>query len=158
MQGVQSYLKLIMANDNQSQFIGRGEVLVQQILSRFYPHCDVTTQVPIGELISKLLSDEYGEEFTKHKVDIVADIVNAQAQKQTLVIEVNYKHKEKAAKKWRTTFAPDLTANDKTPVTIDDYDCREKGIFYLNTKKQHQLSWDDFRDVIDQLEKAGVQP
>ena len=140
-----------------SEFVGRGENTVQYVIQRLYKFTETWTQVPLLTQISAQDFSQFGEEFSKHKFDIVSKVENSKGIIETLVLEVNFKHKEKAAKKWRI-FAAALKNNNKTPVTIDDYDCRKKGLFYLNSKKEHVLSWDDFRDVIDSLEKAGVEP
>jgi len=136
----------------QPEFIGRAEPEVKMILSRLFPKGIIKTQVPITKLIYPEDVVFMDEEFRNHKCDMTLETPD-----QYLVVEVNYKHKEKAASKWRRTFAPDLIRNGKIPVTIDNYDCTDKGLFYLNSKKEHELSWDDFRDVINQLEKAGVK-
>jgi len=141
-----------------ADFVGRGEKVVLTVLQRLFLSSEAWTQFPIVDLVSKENAEQYGEEFSQHKCDIVIKVKNSKDSIETLAVEVNYKHKEKAAKKWSNTFAPDLLNNNKIPVTVDDYDCRKKGVFHLNSKKEHVLSWNDFRDVIDQLEKAGVEP
>ena len=146
-----------------SNFIGRGEELVEYVIRRLYEFTETWNQVPIKKLIKAEDFEQYGEEFSKHKFDIVTSVAHPLGISETLVITVNYKHKEKAAQKWSNNFSPDLIRNAKTPVTIDDYDCRSSipktpGLFYLNSKKEHgPITWNDFRDVIDALEKAGVQ-
>ena len=142
---------------SESQFVGRGEKLTERIISRLFRNTEIHRQVPISKLIKNEDFIEYGEEFSKHKCDLVIRVVSASGKIENLVIEVNYKHREKAAKKWSNTFAPDILRNNNYPVTIDDYDTRS--LFKQNSKKQHgPITWTDFRDVIDQLEKAEVEP
>jgi len=74
----------------------------------------------------------------------------------TIIVEVNFKHGEKAARKWLRIFVPLIKKYGRIPVTIDDHDCRH--LFQLDNHRQHRLKWDDFRDIIDSLEKAGVKP
>lgn len=145
-------------------FIGRAEKLTERILSRLFLKSEILRQVPISKLITSEDFAEYGEEFANHTCDLVFNVMNSRCEQQTLVIEVNYQHKEKAAGKWRRTFEPDIKRAGNFPVTFDNWDCRSsipktKGLFYLNSKNEHgPITWNDFRDVQDQLEKAGVFP
>ena len=97
------------------------------------------------------------QEIKNHKFDFVI-----YRKTDIIVLEVNYKHGPKAAQKWVDIFIPLLKSSTKfghlkiIPITIDDYDCRS--LFNLNSKKQHKITWDDYRDIIDALEKAGVKP
>ena len=137
-----------------SPFIGRGEKLVERIISILFEHSEVLRQVSISKLVNYEDFREYGKEFSKHKCDLVVEIVDSTGTVKILVIEVNYRHGEKAAKKWRQTFAPDIKRAGNIPITIDAYDCRS--LFKCNDKKDQKITWDNVRDVIDQLEKAGV--
>ena len=131
------------------QFIGRAEPEVQLILSRLFPKAIIKTQVPITELILPEEAAVLDQEVLNHKFDLTVETGN-----QYLVGEVNYGHKEKAARKWRKIFAPALKRTKKIAVTFDDYDCThlfKKGI------NGHTMTWDDFHDVINQLQKAGVK-
>ena len=134
---------------NNPQFIGRAEPEVQLILSRLFPKAIIKTQVPITELILPEEAAVLDQEVLNHKCDLTVQTGN-----QYLVVEVNYGHKEKAAIKWSKIFAPSLKRTGKIAVTIDDYDCThlfKKGI------NGHTMTWDDFHDVINQLQKAGVK-
>lgn len=149
--------KLLWGISNLADFIGRSEKLTERIIQRLFIRTEVFRQVPISKLISNENFIEYGEEFSKHTCDLVMKVITLSGETHTLVIEVNYKHGPKAARKWSQTFAPDILANGNIPVTIDDYDCRD--LFKKNDKKQNvKLIWNHFRDIIDQLEKAGVNP
>ncbi|MCV0398517.1 MAG: hypothetical protein K5785_00825 [Nitrosarchaeum sp.] len=153
-----------------TDFVGRSEDLVQDIICRLYRYTESWTQVPIVDIINKEDSEIYGEEFSKHKCDIVLNVANVDDGKsfQSLVVEVNYKHKDKAGRKWNNNFGPDIVKSGKIPVRIDDFNCRssikkengrfELGLFHQNENGEHIRSWNDYRDVIDALEKAGVKP
>lgn len=139
---------------SQPQFIGRGEVLSQKILWKFLDCEEIYEQVNITKVIPISFMLNMDQEILNHNFDFLIH----RTIKKDIVVEVNYKHKEKAARKWRQIFVPLLQEAGYEFITIDDYDCRKKGLFYLNSKKEHELSWDDYRDVIDALEKSGVKP
>jgi len=91
--------------------------------------------------------------------DIEFDFVFFCINRKSIVVEINYKHKEKAARKWHNVFIPLLINSGFDYLTINDYDCRKRGLFYLDGDQQHeQITWEDFRDVIDALEMAGMAP
>ena len=144
---------------SESQFIGRGELLVKKILFRLVECIGVQGQVPLNSIV---LPEDYAildQEVKNHKFDLVI----RRTHEKDVVVEVNYKHKEKAARKWRQIFTPLIENAEYDYVTIDEWDCRSSlektlGLFHLNSKKEHTRSWNDERDVIDALEKAGVQP
>jgi len=134
-----------------SDFIGRAEPPTHHFLLKLYPDDRILTQTPLSYLISHKEFQTFNEEVQKHKFDFVVIRNN----KPTLVIEVNYKHGEKSAKKWRQIFEPLLKKEGYIPVTIDDYDCIS---LFKGNKENHKLSWNDLRDIINALEKAGVEP
>jgi len=133
-------------------YIGRAEPEVLEILKQIYPNTLIISQYPIRQLIHWSLYNELGEEIQKHKFDFVV------CTNSWLVIEVNYKHGEKAAKKWRQIFAPminELKFPCAIPVTIDDYECLS---LFKHTKTNHtKLRKSDYQDVINALSIAGVR-
>jgi len=137
------------------RFIGRGEVLTKKILLRLINCIGIQGQVNIKHIV---LPEEYevlDPEIQNHNFDLVLRRTHG----KDIVIEVNYKHKEKAATKSRQIFEPLLISAGYEYVTIDDYDCRKRGIFWLSSERKHLVvTWDDFRDIIDSLEKCGVNP
>jgi len=153
-----------------SEFIGRGEVVVSEILDMILPMPVIKEQPSLQSIISEEDFNFLDEIYQKHKFDLRADYFsnwNKPEEKlnmKTLMVEVNYKHKEGAARKWSNVFLKLLKKYHITPVTINDYNCRSsipktKGIFYLDSKKHHgPITWNDVRDVIDALEKAGIDP
>lgn len=144
-------------------FIGRGEVLTKQLLENPFGVSEIKKQVHISRLIPKYEYDLLDEEWQKHKFDMVL----FRNDLSKIVIEINYKHGNKAAFK-AEKFKNMLLRYDTQYVTIDDYDCRssikkdngqfELGLFHENSKGNHTLSWNDLRDIIDAFEKAGINP
>jgi len=123
---------------SQSKFIGRGEIISKKILLRLLPCIKIQGQVNIKDVV---LSEDYnilGQEIKNHNFDFVMRRTN----KLDIVIEVNLSHGPKAAKKWRQIFTPMIEKAGLLYMTIDDWDCRDKGLFYVNSKKEHQHSWD----------------
>lgn len=140
---------------SESDYIGRGEDLSKKIFLRLIDNTGILEQVSI---ISVILPEDYeilDPEIQKHKFDFVL----LRNNKKHIIIEINYKHKEKASKKWNNIFVPLIEKAGYDYVTVNDYDCREHGLFWLNSKKEHaDVTWDDFRDIIDALEVSGIQP
>jgi len=134
-----------------SQFIGRAESEVLKILEEIYPNVLIMQQFPLRKLIPHSWYDKLNEEIKKHKFDFVV------MDETWLVVEVNYKHGEKAAKKWRQIFAPmirELKNPCAIPVTINDYECLT---LFHHTKTNHtKLQKSDYQDVIAALNMAGV--
>lgn len=133
---------------SDNQFIGRGETLTAKILCQLFPNSDIRIQVPIEQLIAKENYEFLDQEIKNHKFDIVV------YDKKTIVIEVNYAHKEKAAKKWRRVFIPLLKEAGCIPVAINDWDC--ENLFKIG-KHGHQYSDGDMVDVILSLKSHGVE-
>lgn len=132
-------------------YIGRAEPEVFKILSEIYPNTLIIPQYPLQKLIPASWYNGLSEETKKHKFDFVV------CTKNWLVVEVNFKHKEKAAKKWRQIFAPmicELYNPIAIPVPIKDYECLT---LFKHTKTNHKpLIKQDYQDVITALKMAGV--
>ena len=142
---------LIISFAEDTPYIGRGESLAKLILSNLLRNVTIKQQVHVSNLVSKEDYNSLDEVYQKHKFDLViyrSDTI--------IVIEVNYKHGDILCKKWNRIFEPLLRKNKIIPVTIDDYNCRN--LFKLDAKKQHSLTWDDYRDVIDSLQMANIHP
>ena len=132
-------------------FIGRGENEVKKILGILFPRANISAQVPIELLIK---SEQYrflDQEIKNHKFDLV--VYNGP---NVLVVEVNYKHKEKAAKKWSNIFTNLLVDASKIPVTIDDYNCEY--LFSDSVKLKKKNPWGSYIDVIRELQRQGINP
>lgn len=134
-----------------SDFIGRGEEDVKRILQGLFPKANVIPQVSISTLISPSDYNRLDQEIKNHKFDLVVYVGF-----NTLVVEVNYKHKEKAAKKWRQIFTNLLVDNGKLPVTIDDYNCEY--LFSDSKKLLKKNPWGPTIDVIRELIRQGINP
>lgn len=138
-----------------SQYIGRGEVLAKKILLKLINCVGIQQQVNIKNIVN---AEDYAflsQEIRNHNFDLVIIRSNA----PDIVVEINYKHKEKAAFKWRKIFIPMIVLADCYYVAINDWDCRPRGLFWVNNFKKHLIiTWDDFLDVIDALETAGINP
>ena len=132
---------------NQEQFIGRGEKLVKKILDNPWGITGVNTQVNITKLIPADALKDCDQEILNHNFDLLAIRRNL----RHIVIEVNYKHGEKAAQKWRTIFVPLLKQFQYDYMTIDDYDC-------LNIFKEHNKpTYDDIIDMVNAFKKAKIK-
>lgn len=130
-------------------FIGRGENEVKKILEALFPDSNVSAQVPIELLITIKEYQELDQEIKNHKFDLV--LYNGP---NILVVEVNYKHKEKAAKKWSNIFTNLLINNGKFPITIDDYNCE---FLFSDSKRLKQKNpWGPYLDVIRELDRQGI--
>ena len=141
---------------SDNPYVGRAEELTASIVKRIFPGSIVYPQYHIKHIISTDERNFLGEELKKHKFDFLI-----KTGVQTLAVEVNYKHGNRAAIKWEI-YKKFLAKYKILPVTFDDWDCRSSepktlGLFQLTGKKEHKDSWNDWRDVIDQLEKAEVK-
>lgn len=138
-----------------NDFIGRGEILAKKILVKLLKPVNVRAQVPLESITLPKEFEILDPEIKKHKFDFVFFCLD----RKNIAVEINYKHGEKATKKWYRVFIPLLVNAGFDYLTINDYDCRKKGLFYLDSEKQHEnVTWEDFRDIIDSLEIAGIQP
>ena len=134
-----------------SDFIGRGENDVKKILGILFPRANISAQVPIELLIKSEQYRQLDQEIKNHKFDLV--VYNGP---HVLVVEVNYKHKEKAAQKWSNIFTNLLINAHKTPVTIDDYNCEY--LFSDSKRLKQKKPWGPYLDIIRELERQGINP
>ncbi len=132
-------------------FIGRGENEVKKIFELLFPRSNISIQVPIELLIKSEDYKQLDQEIKNHKFDLV--VYNGP---NVLVVEVNYKHKEKAAKKWSNIFTNLLINSHKTPVTIDDYNCEY--LFSDSKRLKQKNPWGSYIDVIRELQRQGINP
>jgi len=140
-----------MEKENLSDFIGKGEREAQAILQKFFPKAIVSPQVNIRKLIKSADFLKIDEEIQKHNFDLV--VYNGP---NILVVEINYKHKEKAAKKWSNIFVNLLVDNNCIPVTIDDYNC--EFLFSDSTRLRKKNPWGSYIDIIRELQRQGITP
>jgi len=135
----------------ESKFIGRGEVLVKEILSKLLDHIVIQTQVPIEKLIHKEDFAILDQEIKNHKFDLVI----YRAHEPSIVVEVNYKHGAKAADKWENIFVPLLVKVALIPLPINDYECST--LFHQYTNGEHRITWQDYIDVINAMIIVGIK-
>lgn len=131
-----------------SEFIGRGEERVVEILKHLFPKAQIIQQMPIRNLLEDKVWETLGPEHSKHKIDIVV-IING----ETTVIEVNYQHGAVAEAKWQNVYKPILEAAGCTCLTIDDNEC--KTLFKID-RGTHYRTWQDYIDVINAINSGGV--
>ena len=137
---------------SESKYIGRGEVKVRNILKKLFD-CKVSQQVNIKKIIYPTDYNFLDQEVKNHNFDLVMSPVHG----RPVVIEVNFKHGEKIAMKLRRIIVPLVRKRGYEYLEINDWDCRPRGLFWLNVAGKHlTVSWDDIRDVIDALETAGI--
>jgi len=136
---------------SNNDFIGRGEMEVKQILQLLFPKAAIGMQVPLERLISTNEFLALNDEVQKHKFDLV--VYNGP---NIMVIEVNYKHKEKAAQKWSNIFVNLIVNANKIPITIDDYNCEH--LFTDSETAKKKKPWGSYIDVIRELERQGIKP
>lgn len=133
-----------------SQFIGRGERLVRSLLTNPFSIQDIFGQVPLENLIPRPRWNLLDEEVQKHKFDFVA----VRHNHKKLVIEVNYKHGEKSAKKWNNIFVPLLKEFGYDVLTVDDYNC---DTLFSNLKRDIHPSYSDLNDLINALKVGKIE-
>ncbi len=134
------------------EFIGNGEVLCKKILLKLLNCIGIEGQVNIQRIVSKTNYDFLDEELQNHNFDLVMRRTHA----KDIVIEVNYKHGEKIAAKIRRVLKPMVLEAGYLFVEINDWECDH--LFWLNTKKEHPVTWNDFVDVVNALKTADISP
>ena len=138
-----------------SQFIGKGERRVGQILEMFFgARASIIPQAHIQGIIKPEDYAPLGPELNKHKFDFLIQWKKMfdYDNRPDIILEVNYKHGEGAYKKWNDHFYPAILNADKIPVTIEDRECLSlfKGTETRSTK------WQDIKDVISAFETARI--
>lgn len=114
----------------------------------------IESQVNIKKIVKKEDYDFFDEELQNHNFDFVLRRLHG----KDIVIEINYKHGEKIARKLRSIFVPAVIDANCEYLEINDWDCNPRGLFWLNSKKEHPVSWQDFIDVINALMTCGIKP
>ena len=138
---------------SDSSFIGRGETLSKKILLKLLNCIGIEGQVNISRIVSEENYNFLDEEFQNHNFDLVM----RRTHEKDIVIEVNYEHGEKIAGKIRRTLKPMVLDAGYEFLEINNWDCEERGLFWLNTKKEHPHTWKDFTDIINALNTAGIK-
>lgn len=140
----------------ESNYIGRAEPQVKTILESILQPEKIFPQQPLKKLISAEDFERFDEIIQKHKFDFMILRKN-----DILVVEVNYKHHNVAAKRWLDIFVPYLEASrvfgDKRiiPVAINDWDCNS--LFKHKRDSTNQIRITDVIDVCNALYTSGVK-
>lgn len=128
-----------------TDFVGRAEKEVSFILNRLLAPKIILEQVPLYYLIPKVEYELLDKEFKQHKFDLVVHKHNG----KKIIVEVNYKHGEKAARKWSEIFVPMLQKQGHETLAIHDYECNY--LFKPQDYSKHKLTFGDFQDVINAM-------
>lgn len=131
-------------------WIGRAEPEVELILTRLLSPELIRTQVPLEQVIGAGEYESLDIEIKQHKFDMVV----YRGYQPKLIVEVNYKHKEKAARKWRTIFEPMLKSYGYEILLVHDYECDY--LFKPQDYSKHQLTWNDTIDVCNALKLSNI--
>lgn len=139
----------------EMSFIGRGEVIASKILRVLVPCVGIKQQVNIQDIALPEQFALLDQEIKNHNFDLMI----CRNSEPDIVVEINYKHKERAAQKYRQIFGPLVRDAGLEFLEINDWDCRKRGLFWLNSKREHlAITWTDYQDVIDALNLAGINP
>lgn len=130
---------------NKDAFVGRGEESAKRILEKLFDYSGVRKQVSLLQLIPYIPEEILGTEQRKHKFDLYVAA-------KSLVIEVNFKHGRKAYEKWGIYKDYVEAAGYKTMV-IEANECK-----HLFESDPANLTWQDYIDVINALDNAGIKP
>jgi len=134
-------------------FIGRGETRVKYVLqSLFHDKATVLSQVHIRNVINLEDFKILGKEHNQHKFDLVITFHHGPSHPD-IIVEVNYKHKVGAARKW-TVYSRDIIKAGKIPLAVNDFECTS----LFDTENPRALVWGDFIDVINVLKTARIGP
>lgn len=128
-----------------SNFVGRAEHEVKFILNRILNPKIILEQVPLYYLIPKAEYQILDKEIKQHKFDLAVHKHNG----KKIIVEVNYKHGEKAARKWSEIFVPMLQKQGHETLAIHDYECNY--LFKPQDYSKHKLTYYDFVDVLNAM-------
>jgi len=131
-------------------FIGRAEEQVSTILYQLLEPEMIRSQALLINFVDVAEYMSLDEEIQQHKFDLVVYRKN----KPNVIVEINYKHKEKAAKKWRTIFDPMLKRYGHETLVIHDYECLS--LFKPQDYSKHISSEQDIRDVINAIQVSKI--
>lgn len=139
-----------------NKFIGRSESQVKTILEGILQPEKIFPQQPLKKLISAQDFELFDEIIQQHNFDFMILRKN-----DILIVEVNYKHRSTAARRWLDIFVPYLKKSrvfgDKKiiPVAINDWDCNS--LFKHKRDSTAQIKITDVIDVCNALYTAGVK-
>ncbi len=122
-----------------SQFIGKGENKVVDMLAVIFGAVNVFAQYPLKGLIPSSVFEWLDPVYQKHKFDFYV----IRPGKRNFVVEVNYKHGDITDSKYNKIFEPTLKKENIDFVNVHDNEC--KTIF------KPKESWNDWIDLMNAL-------
>ena len=134
-----------MKKDKDGNFIGVGETTAIDILQDLYKNANIIPQYPFVKLINDNYKDSLGDNYLKHKLDIVI----FKPSEKTIVVRVQDKHHEGVLTSARDVVMKQILEwNDCIVVDLNWYECH----FLWKEEKND----DSISEVIIALQDAGI--
>ena len=134
-----------MKKDKDGNFIGVGETTAIDILQDLYKNAKIIPQYPFVKLINDNYKDSLGDNYLKHKLDIVV----FRPSEKTMVVRVQDKHHEGVLTSARDVVMKQILEwNDCIVVDLNWYECH----FLWKEEKND----DSISEVIIALQDAGI--
>jgi len=131
--------------DKDGNFIGVGETTAIDILQDLYKNANIIPQYPFVKLINDNYKDSLGDNYLKHKLDIVI----FKPSEKTIVVRVQDKHHEGVLTSARDVVMKQILEwNDCIVVDLNWYECH----FLWKEEKND----DSISEVIIALQDAGI--
>ena len=135
-----------MKKDKDGNFIGVGETTAVEILRDIYKTAKIEPQYPFVNLINDDYKDSLGDNYLKHKLDIVV----FRDKDKTIVVRVQDKHHEGVLTSARDIVMKQILEwNDCIVVDLNWYECH----FLWKEEKND----DSISEVIISLQDAGLE-
>ena len=135
-----------MKKDKDGNFIGVGETTAIDILQDLYKNAKIIPQYPFVKLINDNYKDSLGDNYLKHKLDIVV----FRPSEKTMVVRVQDKHHEGVLTSARDVVMKQILEwNDCIVVDLNWYECH----FLWKEEKND----DSISEVIIALQDAGLE-
>ena len=135
-----------MKKDEHGNFIGVGETTAVEILRDIYKTAKIVPQYPFVNLINDDYKDSLGDNYLKHKLDIVV----FRDKDKTIVVRVQDKHHEGVLTSARDIVMKQILEwNDCIVVDLNWYECH----FLWKEEKND----DSISEVIISLQDAGLE-
>ena len=134
-----------MKKDEHGNFIGVGETTAVEILRDIYKTAKIVPQYPFVNLINDDYKDSLGDNYLKHKLDIVV----FRDKDKPIVVRVQDKHHEGVLTSARDTVMKQILEwNNCIVVDLNWYDCY---FLWKEEKNNNSIS-----EVIIALNDAGL--
>ena len=135
-----------MKKDEHGNFIGVGEATAIEILRDIYKTAKIVPQYPFVNLINDDYKDSLGDNYLKHKLDIVV----FRDKDKPIVVRVQDKHHEGVLTSARDIVMKQILEwNNCIVVDLNWYDC-----YFLWKEEKND---DSISEVIIALENAGLK-